>query len=146
MKEISTEALIDAPPETVWRVLTDFYSYPNWSSFISRIDGSSERGGVLNVVMKDGKGKDRKFKPEVLVSEPEKEFRWKGKLGGMGWLFSGEHYFKIQKSGEGRTRLTHGEIFTGFMVPMLWRSLNTDTRQGFLEFNKSIKRRAESLT
>lgn len=146
MKELRTETVIEAKPETVWQVLTDFYSYSQWSRFITRIEGDPVKGGRLNVVMKDGSGKNQSFKPVVLVSEPEREFRWKGKLKGMGWLFSGEHFFIIEKIDEERTKFVHGELFTGFLVPMLWKSLNTDTRQGFLEFNKSIKKKAESLS
>jgi hypothetical protein len=146
MKELRTDTIINASPGTVWNVLTDFYGYASWSSFIEKVDGNPDVGGKLEVTMSSGNGKDMKFKPRVLVSEPEKEFRWKGKLNGMGWLFSGEHFFLIEDAGEGRTRLVHGEIFTGFLVPMLWRSLNTDTRRGFLEFNKALKRKAESMT
>jgi hypothetical protein len=146
MKEIITETMIEARPETVWRVFTEFYRYPNWSSFISSINGEPRVGNTLDVKMVDGKGKTRDFKPLVLVSEPRKEFRWKGKLGGMGWLFSGEHFFILEKASENRTRFVHGERFTGFLVPVLWRSLNTDTRNGFIEFNKAIKRRVEAVS
>lgn len=32
------------------------------------------------------------FKPKILIVEPNKEFRWKGKLGING-IFDGKHYF-----------------------------------------------------
>lgn len=145
MKEIRTETVIKAHPEKVWNVLMDFYSYADWSRFIKSIEGDGEVGSELKVKMRSPEGKEREFKSKVLVKEPEKEFRWKGELGGMGSLFTGEHYFVIEPMEEERTRFVHGEKFTGMLTPMLWRSLNIDTRKGFLEFNKAIKRRAESM-
>lgn len=142
MKELRTEAMIDARPQTVWNVLMDFYSYSEWSPFIKHIEGESEVGSRLRVRMRQPEGKEMTFKPKVLVKEKNKEFRWLGKMG-PGGLFNGEHYFIIEPKGEKRTRFVHGERFTGLLVPMLWRSLNTDTRRGFMEFNRAIKERSE---
>ncbi|MFO8051647.1 MAG: SRPBCC domain-containing protein [Thermoplasmatota archaeon] len=143
MKELITETIIRAEPGKVWGILMDFYSYADWSRYIKSIEGNGEVGSELKVKMRTSKGKEKEFKPRVLVKEKEKEFRWKGDLKGA--LFSGEHYFIIEPMEQGRTRLIHGEKFTGLLTPMLWRSINTDTRKGFMEFNKAIKRKAESI-
>jgi len=146
MKEIRTDTIIDARPEVVWKILTEFYDFPGWSKFIRSISGEARSVENLEVIMQNGSGKDTRFKPTVLISEPEKEFRWKGKFKGMGWLFSGEHYFLMEALSDQRTRFVHGEKFGGALIPILWRSLNTDTRRGFMDFNKALKRRAESTT
>lgn len=44
------------------------------------------------------------------AAEPNKEFRWQGKLAGLPGLFTGEHYFIFEDAGEGRTKLLHGEV------------------------------------
>lgn len=134
--------MINADPDIVWDVLMDFYNYEEWSPFIKRIEGEPEVGNKLKVRMQHTEGKEMTFKPRVLVKEKSREFRWLGKVG-PGGLFNGEHYFIIEPAGEKRTRFVHGERFTGLLVPMLWRSLNTDTRRGFMEFNKAIKERSE---
>ena len=46
MKELHSEIVIDASPERVWDVLTDFASYPQWNPFIRRISGELEVGGT----------------------------------------------------------------------------------------------------
>ena len=38
---LSSEIEIDASPDRVWSVLTDFAAYPDWNPFIRRLDGRS---------------------------------------------------------------------------------------------------------
>ena len=42
-KEIKTEILINAAPEKVWSILTNFEKYPDWNPFIKSINGLSLR-------------------------------------------------------------------------------------------------------
>ncbi|HWC70427.1 MAG TPA: SRPBCC family protein [Actinomycetota bacterium] len=49
MRELRTEIEIDAPPEQVWQVLTDFGAYPDWNPFIRSIEGEPQVGSRLNV-------------------------------------------------------------------------------------------------
>jgi uncharacterized protein YndB with AHSA1/START domain len=49
MKELHTEIEIDAPAERVWRLLTDFASYPRWNPFIRTISGRPIPGERLEV-------------------------------------------------------------------------------------------------
>ncbi len=58
-------------------------------------------------------------------------------------IFDGEHLFRIVDSGKGRVRFEHSEIFSGFLVPWLWRDLDTSTRRAFERFNEDLKRRVE---
>ena len=48
MKEIHTEIEIHAPAERVWQVLTDFAAYPQWNSFIRRVEGEIRAGARLH--------------------------------------------------------------------------------------------------
>lgn len=144
MREISTYIEIAANPERVWHVLTDFESYPRWNPFVERIVGKSEAGTRLEVYIMPPNGKRRTFKPTVLKADVNRELRWRGKLGGIGFLFCGEHFFILTKTGDASTQFTHGERFSGLLIPMLWNSLDTTTRQGFHAFNNSLKIRCES--
>lgn len=139
---IETAIDISAPRERAWRVLTDFASFPQWSRFIEAIEGEARPGARLSARLNDGGGA-MQIRPEVLVCEPY-ELRWLGVLGAS-FLFSGEHYFRLQPLPGGGTRLTHGEVFGGLMVPLLWPRLNTRTRQGFGDFNAALKAQAEAL-
>ncbi len=81
------------------------------------------------------------FSPRVLVLEPQRELRWKGKLGFEG-LFDGEHYFRLTPTATG-TRFEHGETFTGLLVPLLG-DMFEPTERGFNAMNQALRRHAES--
>ena len=89
MKKIETEILIDAKPEKVWAILTDFENHPKWNPFIKLIKGKHAVGEILTVLITPPGGNGMTFKPMVLIFEPNKEFRWKGKLGIKG-IFDGD--------------------------------------------------------
>lgn len=141
-RQIETTVDIAASVERVWTELTSFGKYREWSHFILGIDGEPRAGTKLEVRLDDG-SRPMTIRPVVLRSSPSEELRWKGKLGAE-FLFSGEHYFQLRALPDGRTRLTHGEIFCGILTPLLWGTLNTRTRKAFGEFNEALRVRAES--
>ena len=67
---------------------------------------------------------------------------WLGRLYFQG-LFDGEHIFEITPIGKDCIRFAQREQFKGFLVPLLWSSLNTKIRQGFEAMNTALKKRAE---
>ena len=96
MKSLKSEITINAGPDAVWSVLTDFDSYPKWNPFIVSITGAKNVGGQLVVTIRPPGSRAMTFKPVVLSFQPEKEFRWRGKLLIKG-LFDGEHHFQTQR-------------------------------------------------
>jgi hypothetical protein len=139
---IETTIDIAAPVEHVWKTLIDFTSFPEWSRFILAIEGEAQPGTRLSVRLDDGGGAMR-MRPEVVACEERVELRWRGVVGA-GFLFSGEHRFRLDAL-PGGTRLTHGEVFSGVLVPLFWKTLNTRTRQAFHEFNAALRARAEAV-
>lgn len=140
--EIQTHADIDAPPERVWAVLVDFERHPAWNPFIREIRGEALEGARLLVRLGPPGGSAMTFKPVVTEAEPGRALAWRGTLGA-GWLFRGEHTFRLEPLGAGRTRFHHGEAFGGLLVPVLRRSLDADTRRGFEAMNAALKAEAE---
>ncbi len=141
MKELHTEIEIDAPAERVWRLLTDFASYPQWNPFIRNISGQPSPGERLEVRLEPPGGRAMTFKPKVLNAEPNRELRWLGHLLVPG-LFDGEHSFTIQPLEGNRVRFVQREAFKGLLVPLFARSLETNTQRGFEEMNRALKERA----
>ena len=140
MKSIQTEITIDATPETVWGLLTDFAAYPEWNPFITRIEGEPGLGSRLEADLQPEGRKKSTFKPTVTVVEPGRHFEW---LGGMKGLFSGAHRFQLEPVGKG-TRFQHGERFTGLLSGLVMRMIGTQTEAGFVAMNEALKTRAES--
>jgi hypothetical protein len=142
MHRIETQIEINASAERVWSLLMDFPSYPRWNPFIRSIEGNPMVGQSLNVLIQPPGSKAMRFRPTVLKVEPNREFPWKGKLLVPG-LFDGEHYFKLEPKPGGGLVFRQGEVFSGLLVPLLRRSLDGATRQGFIAMNEALRREAE---
>ena len=141
MRIIQTSIEIAAPPSRVWEILTDFPRQSDWNPFITSISGPLVIGEKLTVRIEPaGKGA-MTFNPTVLIVEPGRELRWKGKVLISG-LFDGEHHFRLERSARG-TRFEQGEKFTGVLVPVL-NGVFGPTERGFNAMNEQLKRRAES--
>jgi len=142
MKELCSEIEIQASAERVWQLLTDFASFPQWNPFIRQASGNIQVGERLEVNIQPSGASGMTFRPSVLKAEPNRELRWLGHLLIPG-LFDGEHIFTIKPLGTNRVRFVQREVFTGLLVPLFARGLDTDTRRGFEEMNQALKVRAE---
>ncbi|GGS72248.1 hypothetical protein GCM10010156_33880 [Planobispora rosea] len=140
-RRIRTDIEIDASPEQVWRVLTDFAAYPQWNPFIVSAQGEPRAGATLTNRLA-GNGGEMTFTPTVLAATPGRELRWIGRFV-MPGVVDGEHYFLIEDLGGGRSRLVQGETFTGALVPFVGKTL--DVADGFAAMNAALKARAEKM-
>ena len=140
---ISTHIDIDAHPDAVWNVLTDFAAYGDWNPFMDRIEGKAEAGTKLVVHLNPNGGRGMTFKPTVLAAVPGRELRWLGKLG-FGGLFDGEHSFVLTRNADGSTRMTHEESFSGILVTLLKGTMK-NSHAGFEAFNTALKQRVETV-
>ncbi len=141
-KEVRTQIVINAPAEKVWQILTDFARYPQWNPFIKSITGEPKVGNTITARIEPPGAQGMTFKPTVLAFIANREFRWKGKLFVKG-LFDGEHIFQLTPNADGTTTLLHREVFTGILVPLFAKMLDTNTLQGFQQMNEALKLRAE---
>jgi hypothetical protein len=142
-RTIETKIDIKAPAKRVWEILTRFEDFPQWSRFILSIEGQARPGSRLSVHLNDG-GQAMRLRPTVEASEEGVELRWRGTVGSS-FLFTGEHRFHLDPQEDGTTRFTHSETFGGILVPLLWKKLNSRTRQAFNEFNAALCRQSEGV-
>jgi len=91
-QQVTTEVHIDASPEQVWAVLSDFENYGSWNPFLPSIRGSMQVGESLTIQFASQAFGDMEITPIVLAVEDNREFRWKGKLLFPG-IFDGEQKF-----------------------------------------------------
>ena len=142
MHRIETQIDINASAERVWSILMDFPGYARWNPFIRSIEGIPKIGASLNVHIQPPGSNGMRFHPTVLAVEAGQEFRWKGKLL-VRRMFDGEHYFILERQSGTQVVLRQGETFSGVLVPILRRSLDGATKQGFVAMNEALKREAE---
>lgn len=141
--EIKTQIKINATPDKVWSILTDFENYSSWNPFIKSITGEAKVGSRITVSITPPDGKVMTFKPEVLAFEKNKEFRWMGTLFFKG-LFDGEHKFELIDNANGTTTFNHCESFRGILVNFFKKQLENNTRRGFELMNENLKQRIEN--
>ena len=138
MRTIETTIDIEAPPDAVWAVLTDFAAYPDWNPFMVSIAGDLETGAKLAVTMQNPGGRPTTFRPEVLRAD-EHRLRWIGKVLLRG-VFDGAHELRVDVTPTG-SRFVQREEFSGVLVPLFWRTLTTKTRAGFVAMNEALRER-----
>ena len=141
MKEIKTEIIIQAPREKVWQTLLDFPAYGDWNPFIRSIEGKAAVGEKLTNTMMNGK-KEMVFKPVVTRCNPGQAFEWMG--SGMLGMFKGRHYFELEDVGEGKTKLRHGEQFSGLLSGIIMRMIGETTLDSFQKMNRALRDRVEA--
>ncbi|MCI9856943.1 SRPBCC domain-containing protein [Microbacterium proteolyticum] len=141
---IETAIEIEAPPEVVWNVLTDFEAYPEWNPSLIGMTGALEPGSTLRFAT-DTTDEALVFEPVVREVRMHEHLRWEGTLLITG-LFDGEHSFTLEPTAEGHTLLTQEESFRGVTVPFLTRWLDDNTKPDFVAMNEALKTRSESPT
>jgi hypothetical protein len=99
-RQLESEVEVQASPERVWEVLTDFAVYPDWNPFIVRAGGRAAPGSRLELRMRLPGRRPTTFRPRVLEAEPARRLRWLGHLLVPG-LFDGDHRFTIEPAGPG---------------------------------------------
>lgn len=140
-RTLTTEITIASSPGHVWEQLTDFDSYADWNPFMVEASGEAAIGAELSIRMQPPGGTAMTFTPTVTQVTEQERLEWLGSLIVPG-LFDGRHRFELEPT-DGGTRMTHSEEFTGFLVPLLWRSLDTKTRAGFEAMNQALKSKTE---
>jgi len=141
-KILETQILIQASPERIWAILTNFKAYSEWNPFIKSIEGEVKVGNIIKALIHLPESQAMTFKPKVLVFEKNKEFRWLGHLFIKG-IFDGEHIFELVDNGDGTTTFKHSEQFKGILVPLFSKMLDKNTRKGFILMNEKLKELAE---
>ena len=141
MREIRTQIDINAPAEKIWSILMDFDKYPEWNPFIISIRGRAHLRERLKITVQPKNSKPMRFAPRVTLFKKAQQFGWLGQLL-MAGLFDGHHVFEIKENGDGVCTFIHREEFSGLLVPLFWKSLNTNTRAGFEAMNEELKKLA----
>jgi hypothetical protein len=139
MKTMSATIQIDAPQMTVWAVLTDLNSYPEWNPLFREASGQIAVGKRITLrTVHPANGRLMTVKPKITAADPGTELRWVSSLPG---VISGEHSFTLTQA-DGGTRLVQAETFRGLLVPFSGRTF-ARSDVSFQGLNEALKKRAE---
>jgi hypothetical protein len=140
MKTMSATIQIDAPPMTVWAILTDLNGYPDWNPLFREASGQIAVGSRIALrTVHPANGRLMTVKPKITVADPGAELRWTSSLPG---IVSGEHSFTLTPA-DGGTQLVQAETFRGLLVPLSGQTL-ARSDASFKGLNEAIKKRAEA--
>jgi hypothetical protein len=140
MRPVESTIEIAAEPAQVWAVLIDFAAYPQWASFIDRIEGHVEPESRIGVHLTPTQGKPVHVQPTVVDVQPNRRLAWAMAVGHR-TLFHGEHSFELIPSSRG-THLVQKEVFQGVIAAVI-RNSPRGAVESFAAFNESLKQRVE---
>lgn len=111
-KEFHAEAVVEAPPEKVWEVLTDTAAYPEWNPVFVKVDGTYAEGATVknSVMFPDGDAVDMDAKVEAVV--PNRELR---QSGGVPLMLTFDHKWILEPV-NGGTKIIQHEVDRGFYL------------------------------
>jgi hypothetical protein len=141
MRTIHVVTDIAAPVATVWSVLTAASEYADWNPFITSLKGELVVGSRIDARIEPPGGRPMRFRPTITEVDEGKRLEWLGRLVLPG-IVDGRHSFALVTLGDGRTRFTQSEQFSGFLVPFATTVLER-TRAGFEAMNDALRLRAE---
>jgi hypothetical protein len=141
IREYTTTAVIDAPADVVWEVLSNASEYALWNPEIIGVDGAFAASAHLKVHVRLGSGAVRKIPQHVEAFEPPRRMKWRGGLP-LG-LFVGRRTFTVETRGNGTEFRMHLHM-SGPMAAMILRSVG-DRQPEIDGFSRALKERAEGL-
>lgn len=138
MLEYKARTTINAPKETIWKILTHAPDYPQWDPSVERIEGTIAAGQKIKAYTKLQPG--RAFPAKVAVFEPNQKMVWSGGMP-LG-LFKGERTFWLKDGANGSVEFAMSEVFSGPLLPLFRKSIPNLTPT-FEAFAAGLKARAE---
>ncbi len=134
---------INAPAETVWQVLTDFESYPDWNPFTVRAESSLEVGEP--VVLHIPRGKSMMKQSFILeVFDPPREIAWRLPKMIHKAFFNAYRVQKVVPINEKSCTYETSDTFDGWIAGKLYRAQSDWVQNNFRKLAAALKERSES--
>jgi hypothetical protein len=146
---IHTEHDLQASPESVWKVLTDFDRFPEWNPLHRRIDlkGPFAAGTTVAISLQMDAFKSRHNAELVVVDQSRREFGWLAQAGLVPGLVVVRRTFRVDPREGGGSRLVQDEIDSGLAVPLLFAGgrFERKIRRGYDRLVEAIEQRVEAV-
>lgn len=142
MRTLTFTIDIDAPVETVWKVLTDFKHYENWNRFTPQVDTLGRLGDEVTLhVRLNNSGRLTRSRLKIEQLEPY-TLCW-----GSDSVFVKAHRFQtLTELSDRRTRYTSEEPFGGLLAPIILWLLEDKLMRGYRWAAEGLKTEAERIS
>jgi hypothetical protein len=139
---IESEVTVDAPVETVWKVLTDFEGYDRWNPLVTSVEGDARLGSELDLDLELPDGDKQELTTEITTFRPERKLRWQSRelLPG---IADREYEVILESLDDGLVRVLLSTRFEGVLVPL---NPTGEEQVGLDLMAEALKKRAEGAT
>ena len=96
-RAVIARTTIEAAPDAVWDVLTDFFGYREWSPLLRSVQGRPHVGSVLTIQTFSIASRPVRSQAQVTVVKAGHDLRWVGRRIASG-LLDEEHRFALRQS------------------------------------------------
>ena len=136
-----TDIVIEATPEQVWEVLTDFEAMPTWSSSLQRIDGDLSDGAAVVVTFTIF---EMTFELDhTLIYEAGEHYGWSDPVAGFDGI-TDHHLYVIEETDGTHTLFTQEDTYTGTSEAATAQDLAEMTAPVYSAFNRELEAEVEA--
>jgi hypothetical protein len=140
--QVSASVEIDAPPEQVWKILTEFDRYAEWNSFNVSMATTFEIGAAVRMEVALI-GKRTQMQTEYITTlEPGAKVCWSMNQP-PAWLLGATRCQLLEPLDGDRTRYTSDDLITGILAPVVMFIYGRAMQRGFEAVCCGLKRHAE---
>lgn len=136
-----SDIIINATPEQVWEVLTDFESYSNWSHMFMDLKGDFKDQGNSTAYFQLNPKKEKVTEMEHVLTVIEgKEFSWSDPfMFGM----TDYHRFRVEATEDGKTKFIQSDECKGGMTWILGGKVSKVEAEHYPKYNRALKAEVE---
>lgn len=142
MIELYDQIDIYAPKETIWEIVTDFESYPEWNPSLDSVSGKFALGETITFTLQQNNQQTMSSSMTINEIIPYERFTLQGKF-----IFSPLLKYRFIVSLEpiqhNKTSLTQAILFSGLLVKLLGKTYDTHQTSLLQNMNKRLKTLAE---
>ena len=136
---------IEAPSAIIWAILVDIGQYTQWNPFLHDVAGRVAPGAQIHFQIMLAGNISFPAQAQITRVVVSRELRWGGKLL-WPWLLRAEHYHTLEPISAARTRVRHGETFSGLIPLLLGPLIRVWAQRKYDAVSIALRRRAESST
>ncbi|MFK7975201.1 MAG: SRPBCC family protein [Halioglobus sp.] len=143
---LSATDVINASPDEVWALISDFEGYSQWNPYLTKIEGAFKVGETVSVTLVDANFEGPfVVKPRMFSIESGKSFSWKGQVGIQG-VMDTHHVFAISETEDGNTQIHQYEEFRGLIAKTMAdkKDRHANTQHAFAAMHSAIKAELEN--
>lgn len=133
---------IAAPCAQVWKIITDFSSYPQWNPLITHVQGNLQMDAkIIQTVQIHAKKRVRQSQQIRLIDAPYR-LCWGTKIFHPR-LLAAERWQYVEAISDHRCRYTTYDDFSGLLSPIVRHLYQVSLQQGFERMALALKNYAE---